>query len=443
MTGYWLQLALVAVLIVLNAVFAGSEMALISLREGQLRRLERRGGSGRVAARLARDPNRFLATIQVGITLAGFLASATAAVALAEPLVPPLDFLGGAARPVAIVAVTLVLTFLTLVFGELAPKRVAMQHAESWALLVARPLSMIATLSRPAVWLLGKATDAAVRLMGSDPAKHREEITPGEIRDLVATHRGFTPEQRLIISGAVEITERVLREVLVPRRAVFTIEVDTPVEAARAALAASGHSRAPVVRHANLDDTVGVVQLRDLVTTDRTGPVSELAQPAMVLPDSLRAADALRRFKAERQQLALVVDEHGAVDGIVTLEDLVEEVVGEIYDETDRDVQAVRREEDGSLLLPGTFPVHDLPDVGVHLETRPDGDYTTVAGMVIALLKRLPTAPGDTVAVGDWAAQVTGIDRHAITSIRLRPATSPDVELAPMSAPDAVPRQRD
>jgi putative hemolysin len=423
-TGVWLQLLLVALLIVINAVFAGSEMALVTLREGQLRRLARHGGTGRLVVRLARDPNRFLATIQVGITLAGFLASATAAVSLAQPLVPALGFLGGAARPVAIVGVTVVLTFVTLVFGELAPKRVALQHAERWALLVARPLNALATVTRPLVWLLSTTSDAVVRVLGGDPGKHREEITPAEVRDLVAAHGAFTPEQRTIIAGAVEITERVLREVLVPRRTVFTVDVDLPVDAARARLAASGHTRAPVVQRGNLDDAVGVVTLRDLVATDATA-LAEVIRPAYLLPDTLRVADALRRFRADREQLALVVDEHGAVDGIVTLEDLIEELVGEIYDETDPDVAEAVHEPDGSILLPGTFPVHDLTDVGVDLEPAADADYTTVAGLVLANLGHLPTQPGETVRLDGWTAEVAGVERRAITSVRLRRAHEP------------------
>jgi putative hemolysin len=270
------------------------------------------------------------------------------------------------------------------------------------------------------IWLLGRSTNLVVRLLGSDPARPRDEITPAELRDLVAVHRGFTREQRLIIAGAVEIAERKLRQVLVPRRSVFVLDAQTPVARARMQLAASGHSRAPVVRNGNLDDPVGVVNLRDLVT-GAGATVAELARPAVLLPDSLLAADALRRFQADRQQFALVVDERGTVDGIVTLEDLVEELVGEIYDETDRDVQAVRREDDGSLLLPGTFPVHDLPDLGIHLEHRPHGDYTTIAGLVITVLGHLPTRAGESVTVDGWTAQVTEVDRHAITSIRLRP----------------------
>ncbi|MDI1466202.1 hemolysin family protein [Catellatospora sp. KI3] len=424
MSSHWPQIALVAVLIALNALFSGSEMALVSLREGQLRRLDRESGAGPVAARLARDPNRFLATIQIGITLAGFLASATAAVALADVLTPSLAFLGDAARPVAVIAVTLVLTFLTLVLGELAPKRIAMQHAEVWARLAARPLDLLARVSRPFVWVLSAATDLCVRIMGGDPKAHRDEITPAEVRDLVASHRGFTAEQRLIISGAVEITERILREVLIPRRAVFTLDAACGVDTARKDLADSGYSRAPVVRR-DLDDTVGVVHLRDLIGPDG-GPVAALARPALLLPDSLHAADALRRFRTEHQQFALVVDEHGSVGGIVTLEDLLEEVVGELYDETDRDVAAVQQSDDGSLHLPGTFPVHDLPDIGVELQERPHGDYITVAGLVIAMLGHLPTRPGEIVHLDGWTAEVTGVDHHAITGVRLRPCGGPN-----------------
>ncbi|WP_033339353.1 hemolysin family protein [Catenuloplanes japonicus] len=434
MQELWTQLALVAVLVVLNAAFAGSEMALVSLRESQIHRLEREhGAAGRVLARLAKDPNRFLATIQIGITLAGFLASAAAAVSLARPLVPLLSPLGGAAEPLSIVIVTLVLTFVTLVFGELAPKRIAMSRAEGWALAVARPLNTLATISRPAVWLLGATTDVVVRAFGIDPAEERDEISPDELRDIVSGHRGFTVEQQTIINGAVQIAERQLRAVLVPRLRVFTLDSGTTAEAARIVLAASGHSRAPVVRHSMLDDVVGVVHLRDLIGVPDDRPIDECARPPLLLPDSLPIADALRQFKAERQHIALVVDERGAIEGIVTLEDVLEEIVGEIYDETDRDVQSVRTEEDGTLALPGTFPVHDLPDIGVELDERPHGDYTTVAGMLLTVLGHIPTVPGETVALDGWDAAVTSVDHHAITGVALRrqpERVEPDAQVA-------------
>jgi putative hemolysin len=420
MSGLWLDVALVGLLVVLNALFAGSEMALVSLREGQLRQLERDGGPREQRlVRLARDPNRFLATIQIGITLAGFLASATAAVSLAEPLVPRLEALGSAAEPLAVGGVTLVLTFLTLVLGELAPKRLAMQRALPWALAVARPLDVLSSVTRPVVALLGATTDAVVRLLGGRPEAEGEEISPEELRDLVTSHRDLNPEQREIISGALEIHERMLREVLVPRGAVATLSADTTLTEARTRMVAEGHSRMPVTRRHHLDDVVGIAHWGSVVEGG-DAPVAGVATPAMVLPDTVRVSDALRQFKAERQQMALVVDEHGAVDGIVTLEDLLEELVGEIWDETDRDVLEAQRADDGSVTLPGTFPVHDLDDVGVRL-TASSGDYTTVAGLVLLHLGRIPDAPGDEVTVDGWRVEVLEVAHHAITRVRFSP----------------------
>ncbi|MFC0528759.1 hemolysin family protein [Phytohabitans kaempferiae] len=429
--GYWLQVALVLVLVFVNAAFAGSEMALVSLRESQIRRLERGSRGGRVLARLARDPNRFLATIQIGITLAGFLASAAAAVSLARPLVGPLGFLGGAAEPAAIVLVTIVLSFVTLVLGELAPKRIAMQRAEGWSLVAARPLDALSALSRPVVWLLGRATNLVVRLAGVDPSATREEVTTEELRDMVAAQRSISPDQRLIISGAFEVAERILREILVPRREVFTLPAGTPADQALRDLAASGQTRAPVVGPSGLDDVVGVVHLRDLL--DKGGTVAEQAHPGLFMPDTLKVTEAIRQMRQQRQQFALVVNERGAIDGIVTMEDLVEEIVGEIYDETDRDVQAVVREPNGTMLLAGGYPIHDLPDIGIDLRHDEDsGDYTTVAGLVLSRLGHIPTAPGETVRLDGFTAEVVEISGRAITKVRLLPvrALAPQAEEA-------------
>ena len=418
MTGYWPQVALVVALVVVNGVLAGSEAAYISLREGQLHEFERRGTRrGRVVVRLAREPNRFLVTIQLGITLAGFLASATAAVTLAEPLIARLTFLGVAAEVVGVAAVTVLVAIFTLVAGELAPKRLAMQHARRWAIVVATPLEVLSAAARPVVWLLGKATDGVVRLFGGDPNVGREELTVEELRHLITGHRGLSAEQRTIITGALEIHERRLREVLVPRPAVRRLDASLPVERAREDLAASGHIRAPVVTSGDLDDVLGVVHLRDLLGS--SGTVTDVMHPVLRLPDSLRVSSALNRFMAEHEHFAMVIDERGGVAGIVTLEDLLEEIVGEIYDEADRDIWSVRTLADGSLLLPGTFPIHDLPDVGVDLDRVPKGDYTTIAGLVVAQLGRIPTVPGDRVDLPDCTVEVTAVGGHAVTEVKL------------------------
>ena len=418
MSNYWFDIGLIAVLLLLNGVFAGSEIALISMREGQLRTLERSDGRReRALVTLARDPNRFLGTIQLGITLAGYLASATAAVTLAEPLVPALGFLGGAAEAVAIASVTIVLAAVNIVVGELAPKRLAMQYAQRWALLVAVPLDKLASFSKPMVWLLGKATDVLVRLLGGNPDAATEQLSPAELQELVAAHRGLTPEQREVISGALEIHERVLREILVSRRQVVMLPATMGVGAALTMLADSGHSRAPVVRSRDLDEVLGVVHLRDLLGDQPD--LAAVARPTLQLPDSLPVSEALRRFKAEREQFAVVVDERGGVAGIVTLEDVLEEIVGEIYDETDRDVLSVRSLPDGSLILPGSFPVHDLPDLSVELAETPRGNYTTVAGLVLVALGRIPATAGDRVELASWTIEVTAVGHNAITEVRL------------------------
>jgi putative hemolysin len=414
MQGPWAEIGLVVLLVVINAGFAGSEVALISLREGQLRRLGQEGGRGQLVARLARDPNQFLSTIQIGITLAGFLASAAAAVSLAEPLVTPLGFLGRAAEAAAVLLVTIVLTYLTLVLGELAPKRIALQRPEQWARRAAPPLAMVTTLTRPVVWLLSRSTDLLVRLAGGDPSLQRETVTEEEVRDLVATQASFSPQHRTILVGAFQIAERRLQDVLVPRRDVVALPANASVQEAIRKLVTTTHGRAPVHR-GDLDDIIGSVHLQDLI--DAGGRVAEHVRPALALPESMGVLDALRRLQAERQQLAIVINEYGGTEGIVTVEDLLEELVGEIYDEFDPDSRAIQRQPDGSVVLPGSFPVHDLPDLGIAL---PTGPYATVAGLVLDRLGHLPDT-GETVQVDGWRLEVLAVERRAITRVRLAP----------------------
>jgi putative hemolysin len=411
----WTQLLLVAVLILLNAAFAGSELALISLREGQLNRLEEKGGSGRVLARLARDPNRFLSTIQIGITLAGFLASATAAVALAEPLVPFLSgIVGGAARPVAIFGVTIVLTFVTLVFGELAPKRIAMQRAEGWGMVAARPLALIARVARPAIWLLSWSSDLVVRAFGVDPSKQREEVTEEELREMVAMQPELSEEERGIIQGAFDFADRSLRQVVVPRPAVVAIaDTATAADTART-LASTGHTRAPVYGR-DLDEVLGTIHLRDLVDADPDTPIGGRVKEVLMLPETVTCLDALRTMQVERQQMVIVINEHGGTEGIVTIEDLLEEVVGEIYDEADPDVQGAERHPDGSVTVDGSYPVHDMAELGFDV---PEGDYTTVAGLVLAQIGRVPPA-GEIIEVEGLALRIDAATDRAVKRVHI------------------------
>lgn len=410
-----LELVILVVLTAINAFFTGSEIAFVTLREGQLQKLEDDPKAARVVA-LARDSNRLLATIQVGVTLGGFLASATAAVSLSESLVGPLDFLGNLARPVAVVAVTVVLAYLTLVFGELAPKRIAWQRSESWARVAARPLLGLSQAARPVVWVLDHSTNLVVRLFGADPNMQREEVTEEELREMIDNQESFSPEHRSIIEGAFEVADRTLREIVVPRGSVTSVEITVSAQEALQILVSAGVSRAPV-HTGDLDDVAGIVHVRDLIGYE--GSVESQTRPASVLPETLHVLDSLRRLQSARQQMAIVVNEHGGVEGIVTVEDLLEEIVGEIYDEFDKEIASIERNEDGTIEMPGSFPIHDLEDLDVEIEHL-EGGYSTIAGYVLDVLGHIPEA-GE-VAHGDgWDVEILEVVERAITRVRLVP----------------------
>jgi putative hemolysin len=418
-------LVLIGLLILLNAVFAGSELALISLHRGEVERLTARGRAGRALARLLHDPNRFLATIQLGVTLTGFLASATAAVALATLTARYLGGLGAAAEPVAVVLVTLGLTLITLVVGELTPKRLALQHPTGWALLVSRPLDALARLATPVIWLLSRATNACVRLLGGDPGATRHEPTEQQIADLVGSHGLYGHAHRRIITRALTLGQRSLKEVVVPRRDVLALPEDLPAEEALRRLVRGGHSRAPVYRE-TLDDADRVVGALALVGSD--GLVADHARAVPALPETLDVVAGLRRLQASRRQLAMVVDEYGGVEGIVTVEDLVEELVGDIYDEHDQPQEKPTYRDNGALELPGRYPVHDLERVGVRLTgTLP---AATVGGLVSLRLGRLPD-PGDAVDLEGYRVTVLSVGGRAVTRLLVEPPVRPATPPAP------------
>ena len=415
----WVEIALVVVLVLLNAALSGSEMAFVTLRESQVNRLAAESERGRKLAALTADPNRFLSTIQVGITLAGFLASATAAVSLAQPLIEPLSVLGDAAEPASVFIVTLVLSYLTLVLGELAPKRIAMQTAPQWGLRAAGPITVIATLVRPLVWLLAASTALIVRMVGLDPQAVREEVSEEELKDMIAAQESIPAQQRSIIEGALELDERRLWQVLVPRSEVVFVTSSQDTATARDHLIEAGLSRAPVIGETE-DDVIGFVHLRQLVAG--IGVVADYIRPALVLPDSVGVLQALGRMQQQRGQLALVVDEFGSVAGIVTLEDLLEEIVGEIYDEFDTDTSGVVRTPNGEIELVGSFPAHDLTDLGVDLEA---GRHATIAGIMLEELGEFPPV-GTTITVGDWRLTALEVTPRAILRVKLARVTPED-----------------
>jgi putative hemolysin len=434
----WLDIVLVVVFVLVGGIFAGAEIALVSLREVQVRTLSERGSRGAALARLLGDPNRFLAAVQVGVTLAGFLSAAFGASTLAGPLSDWLVGRGlgeGMADPLALVLVTLVISYVSLVVGELTPKRLALQRAEGFSLVVARPLNTIARLFRPVVWLLSVSTNVLVRLLGGDPRAGGEAISQEELRDLVAAHESLSSDERRLIDEVFRAGDREVREVMTPRTEVEFLDASTTVSRAARQLAESGHSRYPVIGR-DQDDVVGFVHVRDLLLpthpAGRAATVGDLAREVKRLPGTAGVLTALSEMRRENHHLAVVVDEYGGTDGIVTLEDLIEEVIGEIYDEYDEDVAPEGDEEPGGPHeVEGLLNLDDFAQAtGLRL---PEGPYETVAGYVLAELGRIPDV-GAAVEVEGRTLTVTELDGRRIARLAVSPAPDPAPAADPADA---------
>ena len=439
MGGWWVDALLVLAFVLLGGAFSGAEIALVSLRESQVRALAERGRRGEKLAKLAGDPNRFLAAVQVGVTLAGFFSAAFGAATLAPPLADVLVGWGvpdGFADTLSFVGITILVSYFSLVLGELTPKRLALQRAESVALLAAAPLDRIATISRPLIWLLSRTTDLVVRLAGGDPGANREAITEEELRGLVAAHESLPADERKLIDDVFSAGDRQVREVMVPRTEVEFLDLGTTVSrAARLAMEAP-HSRYPVVRR-DSDDVVGFVHIRDLLAPDvpggRAATVGALAREVKRLPGTKKVLSALSEMRREGHHLAIVEDEYGGTDGIVTLEDLIEELIGEIRDEYDEDGAAPGR-PGGPSEVDGLLNLDDLYEQsGLRV---PDGPYETAAGWVMWRLGRLP-AVGDTLRTPsapdavdepEWTVEVLDLDGRRVSRVRVVPAAPPPVE---------------
>jgi putative hemolysin len=428
--GILANIALVLVFILIGGFFAAAEIALVSLREGQVRALADRGRRGAKVAVLHKDPNRFLAAVQVGVTLAGFLSAAFGAATLAGKLSPVLRDWGlgaGAADAVALIAITLVISYFSLVLGELAPKRLALQRAEGISLAVAPLLDRLARMSRPVIWLLSRSTDLVVRLLGGNPRAQRETITEEELRDMVAGHEALSREERRLIEEVFDAGERQLHEVMVPRTEVDFLDASLPVYKAAKQVAGSQRSRYPVVRGSH-DEVMGFVHVRDLYAPEMAGRgvrLEDIARDVMMLPGTKKVLPALQEMRREGHHLAIVVDEYGGTDGIVTLEDLVEELVGEIRDEYDVEEHAARRLRGGDIDVDGLLNLEDFADrTGLEL---PEGPYETVAGFVMTALGKVPEV-GDSVDALGRRFTVTELDGRRVA--RLRVTTVPEPQAA-------------
>ncbi|HVS68517.1 MAG TPA: hemolysin family protein [Mycobacteriales bacterium] len=419
---WWLSLVVVLLLILVEAVFVASEMALVTLREGQVTTLASKGRRGERLASLVSDPNRFLSAVQIGVTTTALLSSAFGAVTLSHSLSDELRSAGmgkGLADVVGFLGVTLLIAYVTLVVGELAPKRLALQRAAGTASAVAPTLDRFAAAMRPVIWLLSRSTDVVVRLLGGDPSLNREEITEGELRDLVTGHGALSREERRLIDEVFEAGDRQLREIMVPRTEVEFFDAGWSLTKATRTAHDSPHSRFPVVRGSQ-DDVVGFIHVRDLFrppTGQRRGvKVGDLVREVPMVPSTKRVLAAMSEMRRSGDHLAVVVDEYGGTAGIVTLEDLIEELVGDIRDEYDADDDEARQLRGGDIEVDGLMNLDDFADaVGVELT---DGPYETVAGALVATLGRLPKV-GDAVEIDGVRLKATKLDGRRVAKIRV------------------------
>jgi len=422
----WLNVAVVAALVLVEGLFVAAELALVSLREGQARSLAERGRRGQKVLKLVTNPNRFLAAVQLGVTLTALLSSAFGAITLSKQASNGLRHAGlshGLANVLGFLGVTIVITFVTLVVGELAPKRLALQRTERISLAFAPALDFVARASRPVIWLLSACTNGLVKLLGGDPSAGKESISEEELRGLVAAHETLGVEERQILDEVFEASTRLVREVLVPRTEVTFLDAGQLVGRAFEETRHLPHSRYPVVR-GSVDDVGGCVHIRDLAVAGRSRlTVGQVARPVTFIPSSLSVLTALSQLRREGHHLAMVADEYGGIAGIVTLEDLIEELLGEIRDEYDTAVSATRLVVGGDLEVDALLNLDEFHEAtGIRL---PDGPYETAAGYVLKSLGHLPTV-GEAVELDGVRLTVRALDGRRIERLRVSLVPQPE-----------------
>ena len=406
-------IALVLFLIFLGALFVAAEIALISLRESQVRQVALRGRRGAKVAKLHANPGRLLAAVQIGVTLSGFLSAALGAEKLGQFVIPWLEDRGlsnSGANTASLVGLTLIIAYISLVFGELAPKKLGLFRAESIAMGSAGFIDFVANAFRPIIWLLSKSTDLVLRIFGIDSKEERSQMSEEELLDLVAGHAALTDEERDIVEEVFNASERQVHEVMVPRTEVDFIDGSLSIAKAIALAAEKSHSRYPVVRGSS-DEVIGFIHVRDLIDPsliNSQAKIQELCRNIMYLPGTKGILPALTEMRAQRQHLAIVLDEYGGTDGIVTLEDLVECLIGDIRDEYDGDEQDFSAESlAGDFEVDGLISLEELSaDAQIEI---PEGPYETLSGFVMHFLGRIPVE-GDAVKVNGIQITVLSIE---------------------------------
>lgn len=433
------QLLLLLVLILCNAFFAASEMAIITLNDNKIQKMAEDGHKkAKQVLRLTANSSNFLATIQVGVTLAGFLTSASAANTLSEPLaawfiglVPATAAYAGLVETVCLVLVTLIVSFFSLVLGELVPKRVAMQKAEKLAFGAVGILLVVAKVARPLVWLLSASTNLLVRLFGMDPHADEEQVTEEEIRMMVdvGEEKGVIEGvQKEMINNIFEFDDITAEEIMTPRVDVTALDVEDSLEEALAIGVDSGYSRLPVYEE-DIDHTIGVLYIKDLLPyvgklIPENLALRDFVRPTLFVPGTKRGGALFAEMTEKHMQLACVVDEYGGFAGIVTVEDLLESIVGNMQDEFDHEEEEITQLDENVFDVDGSCSIEELNEL---LPTPlPEGDYDTVAGFVLDQLGRIPQEDEQpSVTYDRLTLTVMSMDDRAIDRIHVEIAPPP------------------
>lgn len=423
--NYFMDIAVLIALILLNGVFAMSEIALVTARKSRLQRLAEDGDkSAAIAMRLGENPTQFLSTVQIGITAIGILNGIVGEAALAGPLSGILQGFGLDEKSSAISATTVVvvgITYFTIVIGELVPKRIAQFNAEGIARLMAGPISVLAKLSRPFVYLLSVSTDGILRLMGKKELSSAN-LTEEDIHSILAegSQAGLIEKQEHdMMRNVFRLDDRQIASLMTPRSEIIYLDIEQPLEGNLENLMNSDHSRYPVCR-GGIHDTVGIITAKRLLKQRMKGEstnIQEYLQPAIFVPESLTGMKLLEQFRESGVQMVFVVDEYGEILGLITLQDVLEALTGEFRPRDPEDVWAVQR-EDGSWLLDGLIPIQELKD-RLDLRSVPEeqkGRYNTLSGMMMWLIGNLPRT-SDVAEWQGWRLEVVDMDGNRIDKV--------------------------
>jgi len=422
--GYLATILLILLLISINAFFAASEIALISTRRVKLKLMKEDSQELEAIQHLLERPNEFLATIQICITLAGFFASATGAVSLSRELGRKLEstslpILGTLGEELAVILVTFVISYLNLVLGELVPKRMALANPEKFALRIARPIVFLSRVFKPLVTLLSASTDFISRILGI-PQESVYSVTDEELKLFIAEQRTLPPDERRLINEVFDFGDTLAYEVMTPRTDMVCIEDNATIKDALELSLQSHFSRLPVYQ-GDLDNIIGFVHIKDILPHLSKGnmnkPVREIMRPIHFVPLTKRAMELLKELQQKRINMAIVLDEYGGTAGLVTIEDLLEELVGEIRDEHDRETAPYRKIGDDEYLVDASLPIESLNEL-LGLSLPESEEFESVGGLIMELLGKVPEE-GEMVEVDDYQLKVERMKGKRILTLRL------------------------